>query len=140
MNKETPFIFNNRTYYVGTIVEINEECKHKFRFNSILKFSWYNEKENMYCFTTLQDNWDIYKLSNEQINTCIKCVLNDDLVERKNDEIEPQYIDGIVSAWIWYILIMIFAFFLQGTTNIIVVWAVTTFIFVSWRNKKIKGG
>lgn len=139
MNKENPFIFNDRPYYVGTIVSINEAWKHKVGFNSILKFVWYNSDEDAYCFTTLQDNWNIYKLSNEQILMYVESILNDNKMEVKNQDINPQYIDGIVSAWIWYILIMLFAVFLQGVTNVILVWVIATIIFFNWRQNKIKG-
>ena len=140
MNKTTPFIFNNSLHYVGTIVAINDEWKQKFRFNSTLKFIGYNSDDCTYCFTTLQDNWNIYKLSEEEIQMYIKSVLQDAVIERTNENIDPKYIDGMASAWIWYILIMFFAIFLQGIGNVIVVWVVATFIFFNWRHKKIKGG
>ena len=140
MNKTIPFIFNNGEHYVGTIVSINDAYKQNFRFNSILKFIGYSLEEDAYCFTTLQDNWNVYKLSEKQIRIYIKDILKEGQTEFKNENIDPQYIDGIISAWIWYILIMFFAVFLRDVQNIIAVWLVATFIFFSWRHKKIKGG
>ena len=140
MNETTPFIFNNHIYYVGTIVEINEEWKQNFRFNSTLKFTGYDVNDCSYCFTTLQDNWKIYKLSEAQIQMCVKSVLLDGVMEPKNEKIDPKYIDGIVSAWIWYILIMFFALFLKGAENVIGIWIIATFLFFGWRHNKIKGG
>ena len=140
MNKTTPFIFHNSLHHVGTIVAINDEWKQNFRFNSTLKFIGYSVDDCKYCFTTLQDNWNIYKLSEEEIQIYIKSILQDGAIELKNENFDPKYIDGIASAWIWYAIIMFFALFLQGVENVIGVWVISTFIFFNWRHKKIKGG
>ena len=143
MNQTRPFVFNGMFYYVGSIVKIKEEWQKNFKFNTTLQFSGYIEDERIYVFSPIQDRWTMYKLSIEQISQYIERVLNSNTEYNNsinNKMVAPQYIDGIVSAWIWYILIMLFAFFFQGVENKIMAWSIATFIFFNWRNSKIKGG
>lgn len=140
MNQTSPFIFNNKFYYPGTIVKIKKEWEQYFQFNTVLQFTGYIIDERAYCFSTLQDRWRIYKLSSEQVSEYIEDVLKESLKECDNKIVNTEYIDGIVSAWIWYILIMLFALFFKGAENVIMTWCLATFIFFSWRHKKIKGG
>ena len=134
------FIFNDKIYYVGTIVKINETYQKYIGFNSVLKFIGYNVDTKVYLFSSLLNNWDIYDLSYEQIELYVDEILKEakNCLEKTN--CNPEYIDGILSAWIWYILFMFFALFLNGIFNVLAVWCVATFIFFSWRNNKIKGG
>ena len=140
MNKTSPFIFNGKIYYVGTIIRIKEEYKQYVGFNSILKFSGYIIDENVYCFSSLQDKWKIYKIPSNQIAQYIENILSEGVIEDADKRIDPKYIDGIVSAWIWYILVMFFAVFVKEPGNTITVWILATFIFFRWRHIKIKGG
>jgi hypothetical protein len=97
-------------------------------------------EEKSYCFTALHDNWEIYRLSRDEIYKYIECVLKVGVIKENDRKVEPKYIEGIVSAWIWYILVMFFAIFLKGAENVIMTWGLATFIFFNWRNRKIKGG
>ena len=56
-----------------------------------------------------------------------------------SNKIEPKYIEGIISAWIWYILIMFFGVLLKGAVTTIIVWTLASIIFFNWRRKKING-
>lgn len=134
------FTFNGKVYYIGTIVKINEEYQKHTGFNSFLKFIGYNASSQTYCFSSLVNNWDIYNLFDEQINLYIDKVIKEEEKYCEKTECNPKYIDGILSAWIWYILFMFGALFLNGRLNIIIVWCLSTLIFFSWRSKKIKGG
>ena len=141
MDEFTPFIFKDLPYYAGTIVEVDQKWKQNFRFNTVLKFIGYNKNEDTYCFITLHDNWTIYRLSNAQVSLYINRILKEVVYKPdNNNDMDPKYIDGIVSAWTWYIIIMLFAFFVYGIVNKICIWIVATFIFFNWRHKKIKGG
>ena len=140
MNKECKFIFNGQSYYIGTIVKINEQYQGQVMFNSVLKFTGYNFYEDVYCFSSLQDCWEIYKLSDEQIKLYVSEILKECVTEQHNKSAHVAYVEGIVSAWIWYILIMFFALFLNGVENVIIIWCITTFVFFYWRHYKIKGG
>jgi hypothetical protein len=140
MNKTAPFIFNDKHYYAGTVVKIKEEWKQCLGFNSMLQFTGYMVEEKLYYFTALHDNWEIYRLSKDEMYKYIECVLKVGVIKENDRRVEPKYIEGIVSAWIWYILAMIFAIFLKGAENVIMTWGLATFIFFNWRNRKIKGG
>lgn len=135
------FNYHGKRYNIGTIVKINENGKKYCGFNSTLKFTGYNISDDLYCFSSIYDMWKVYKLSNNQIGLYV----DDILVEcrcKVNDHKKSyaKYIDGIVSAWIWYIIIMFFALFLKGIENILLTWIVSTFIFFRWRHQKMNGG
>lgn len=140
MNKQTPFIFNGKLYYTETIVKIKENLRKFVGFNSSLKYIDYLIEKNVYCFSSLYNNWETYHITCEQIQDYIEDVLYESKMKIINERIEPKYIEGITSAWIWYILIMFFAVFLKRITYAIVVCVIATFIFFDWRNTKIKGG
>lgn len=140
MNNTSPFVFNGRIYYPGTVIKVKEIYKHLFKFNSMLRFTGYIISEKTYCFSSLHDGWEVYKLSNDQISKYFESILTEGIIKDDNKRTDPKYIDGIVSAWIWYILVMVFALFFKGAGNVIMTWCLATFIFFRWRNRKIKGG
>ena len=103
------FKYNGTQHYVGTLVKIKDTNKQNYGCNSILKFTGYSD-DNLYCFRSLYDTWTIYKLSNAEISSHVQEILKEGTLEWEDEKkIKPQYIDGIVSAWIWYILIMVFS-------------------------------
>lgn len=140
MNKESPFILNGKIYYNGTVVKIKKEYIKYVGYNTVLKFAGYIIQEKMYCFSPMQNQFEIYKIPGEQIYNYIEEVLSEGTIKKVYKRVDPKYVEGIVSAWIWYILIMFFAVFLKNIGDIITVWLLTTFIFFSWRHRKIKGG
>lgn len=134
------FVFNNKRYYVGTIIEIKQNKKSMFGFYSIVKFVQHDSANNMYYFTSLDDIWKKYKISEEQLADCIEDISSSVTMQQTtNKTLDPRYIDGIVDAWIWYILIIFFAFFFNGIENKIIAWIVASIVFFNWRNEKING-
>lgn len=140
MNKTSPFIFNGKIYYVGTIVKIKKEYHNNVGFHTVLKFVGYITEENAYCFSSLQNKFEIYKISADYISKYIENILENVAIEENDKRADPKYIEGIVSAWIWYILVMFIAIFAKDPVNSIMLCVVSTFIFFIWRHKKIKGG
>ena len=140
VNQTDLFIFNHAHYYIGTIVKIKREYQHTCRFNSTLKFTGYIISENVYCFSSIHNPWDVYRLSREQIDLYIDEIIKSGVGVDNQKTMDPKYIDGILSAWIWYIFIMVFAICFNGIENVILTWCAATFIFFNWRHKKIKGG
>lgn len=140
MNKTDAFFLNGKYHYIGTVVNIKEMQKQYFGFHSILRFVEYNEFDNFYYFSSLYNEWEIYKLSKEQINMCFENVVEEGAVELDDGKIKPEYIDGIVSAWIWYILIILFALCLKNIGQVVMTLLFSTIIFFHWRHKKINGG
>lgn len=135
----TYFIYNQIKYHNGTIVEIYDQYTHYFKFNRILKFTGYNAKDNLYYFTSMHDTWAIYAMTAQQILLYIKEILEYPVVMQEN-KINPNYIENIMTAWIWYILIFILSLCAKGIGNVILGCVASTIIFFSWRHKKIKGG
>lgn len=139
MNKKNSFIFNGKVYYIGTIIKINEDYKKYFGFNSRLKFSGYIIQENACCFTSLYNALDVYKISNKDIMKYTEGIVEEVVMDTSVTTIDPKYIDGIVSAWIWYIIAMFFSLAFKNIFDTLLVWTVSTLIFFNWRNKKIRG-
>lgn len=140
MNKTSPFVINGEFYYVGTIVKIKKEYHNNVGFHMILKFVGYITEERAYCFSSLQNNFEIYKIPVDDISKYIENILSSGEIEENDKRVDQKYIEGIVSAWIWYILAMFVAIFAKDPVNIIASWVLSTFIFFRWRHKKIKGG
>jgi hypothetical protein len=90
----------------------------------------------------LYDCWSYYDISEEQLENVVEKIIkpyttNSNMCSKAES---LKYTEGIVSAWIWYLLIMLFAIFLKGIENIIGIQLLATFVFWTWRNKKLNGG
>lgn len=135
------FYFNGKIYGIGTIIEIREEYNMNFKFHSILKFERYNMETNTYQFVAIGNGWDVFYIPTKDLTKYIQSITSasydfyDD-----NKKTDPRCIEGITSAWIWYIIIMIFGLFIKGVGSKIIILVVASIIFFSWRNKKINGG
>ena len=138
MNQTNLFIFNGSIYYPGTIVKIKEEYRQFVGFSAVLKFTGYIVEEKVYCFSSLYDVWGVYKMSSKQISEYVEAVLSEGTIEDKSKRRDPRYIDGIVSAWIWYIFAMLFFSLAKDPADVIIGWGLATFIFFRWRHNKIK--
>ena len=137
------FYFNKKKYYAGTIVKIKEESQQYVGFLSTLQFINCDVENDLYNFVSLHDKWKRYVLTKKQLESYIEYVTKsyvDTMQYNQTNKIDPKYIDGIVSAWIWYILIMVFALFLKGIVNTVVLWLISTVVFLNWRHNKINGG
>lgn len=137
------FYFKENIYGNGTVIQVTEKYKEKFKFNLNVVFEKYDEKNELVYFRSLYNNWDNFSVTTDQLNECIdKVVEPRSIVIQTNShkKIEEQYIDGIVSAWMLYIIVMFFGMFLKGALNVIVAWTLASVIFFRWRHNKINGG
>lgn len=134
-------LFQNKLYAQGTVVKIYEKYKEKFKFNSYIVFVKYDSQNKLYCFTSLHNSWDTFHIPQDQLYVYIECIFAPCFTNKLEtcSKAKPQYIEGIVSAWIWYILIMVFALFLAGVENVIMVWILASVVFFNWRRRKING-
>ncbi len=135
------FCFQGKQYSQGTVVKVCENHKDKFRFYSYLVFESHDITNNIYSFRSLYNTWDIFNISTEQLNEYIEEVVVHNVSNQVDmySKVDPKYIEGIVSAWIWYITAMIFGLFLQNITSMIGIWITASVIFFSWRRQKING-
>ena len=135
------FCFHGKSYSKGTIVKIAEHHKDKFGFYSYVIFDSHDTTNNTYCFKSLYNAWDIFRISEDQLNICIEAVEANSICNQDDVDstVNPKYIEGIISAWIWYIVAMISGLFLQNISNVIGVWVIASVIFFNWRRKKING-
>lgn len=136
---ERVFIFNGKKHYIGTIVKINECYIQQFNFNSKLKFIGCVVEKNSYRFTSLYNAFDAYEISVDDVTKYINEVIYDVETVQNENTIKPEYIEGIVSAWILYVASIFFSFAFKEVTDTLMACALSTIIFFSWRNKKIKG-
>ena len=135
--EKTYFLYNGIKYYVGTIIEVREDHRELFNYWSVVKFVKCDDA-GMYYFSSLHDIWTLYTLSAGQLQLCIDKVLKAQLdIPVQDNRMEPQYIDGIVEAWTWYLLAMFGAPFVKGIGNVIIIWVFASIVFFTWRNNKI---
>lgn len=135
------FYFNGHVYESGTIVQLREECRQNFHYHSYLIFDTYDSKTQTYNFHSLYNCWDKCQIPARQFNHVIKSVTPSNSFNNQSSyKIEEKYVNGIVSAWIWYILIMLLGLFLKGPDNVILTWVAASVIFFTWRYRQMNGG
>ena len=132
-------LYKDSEYNKGTIVRLKNEKLEQFNFCSVLVFDGRDKQNKYYVFHYIYDKWKVFNILITDIEEYVAEVICAE--NSKNSEMSREvcesYVDGIVSAWIWYIIIMIFGLFLNGLINSIIVWVVASFIFFNWRHKKI---
>lgn len=134
------FVYNGVRYYVGTVIELKEECRKDFKCSSYLKFIKYDDDSNKCCFGYMDDIWHGHWVSKDRLPMYIQSIHKAELIpENTNKTMEPKYIDGIVEAWTWYIIVMIFALLIKGASSTIILWIIASTIFFTWRYNKING-
>ena len=135
------FIYNGNRYGIDTIVKTRETKRKDVGFNKYLVFVRRNSNNTLH-FRSMYSCWENYDISENKINEYIESIakVKYNYSSYKSEKINPAYIEGIVSAWIIYILVMFAAIFLKGTHNMVGRWAIASVIFWNWRNKKINGG
>ena len=134
------FTLKETTYLNGTIVKIHEDKCCKFGYSCYLKFVGI-ENGKFYKFCSLYDGLKCFEMSEEDLEEYIDEIIKPytlDMITIK-PKVAPKNIDGIVLAWIWYILIMISSLFFAGIENKILLQMVASGVFLCWRAKKMKG-
>lgn len=137
------FGYKGKTYYVGSIVRLYQNVSLNYKCITTLKFVEYDKQVQLYYFESLYNCWDRFAMTKEQVESDIEEIVvpyTVDNLKIQSPYVEPQCIDGIVSAVIWYILIMLFAMFLKGAWNVIGTQIVASIIFWRWFYKKRNGG
>lgn len=135
------FYFRGNNYGKGTIVKIYEEHKEKFKFYSNLIFEKYDKESGLYLFKSPYNRWENFNVSKDQIEEYIKEIVKPCCITQADtrQKVDPDYVEGMASAWIWYILIMVFGLFLKGPVSVIGIWTLASVVFFSWRHKKMNG-
>ena len=112
--------YKNAHYYTGTFLDCDEE-KDEYRF--IVDGMTY--RFNRVCFyQTMCDNPPPVNRTKHINNVPKKLTLAKELD-----------IDGLLIAWMWYILIMAVSIIFKGN---IMIWIVVSIIFFNYRNKKLR--
>ena len=135
------FYFKGNVYSKGAIIQLKPEYKENFGFHSSLVFQQYDQQHDIYYFESMYDWSKIYKIEAKQLSTFVKDITpacRD--IKGSSSKVKEDYIEGIVSAWIWYIVIMLFALFLKEPGTVIFTWISASFIFFRWRHIKLHGG
>lgn len=136
------FYFKGNNYGNGTVVQIYEKKKKEFKFYSYLIFEEYDNNNEMCRFRSPYNRWESFNISKNQLQEYIEKITEPYEVVVKVDshpKVNQEHVEGIVDAWLWYILIMFFGIFLKGIVNVIGVWILASVVFFSWRHKKMNG-
>ena len=139
---ENLFLYKGKVYESGAIVKIKEGKEDQFDFCSVLVFDRY-DVESKYCvFHCIYDGWRVYNIHVLDLEIVIDSVVPAYSSTKKKSryKVEEKYIEGIVSAWIWYILAMLLGVVAKGIDNQILVWTAASFVFFTWRRQKLNGG
>lgn len=138
---ENLFLYKGQMYETGAIVKIKEDKKDQFDFCSILVFDGY-DVESKYCvFHYIYDCWQVFNIHILDLEIVIDEVTPaySSIKKKSCHKVEEKYVEGIVSAWIWYILAMLFGLVAKGIDNTILVWVGVSFVFFTWRHQKLNG-
>lgn len=135
------FVYNGKKYDAGTVVTINrkgyeEDVTFYYVANGIYIFRAYGSGEHiMYSPDTLAQV--IVAITNKIDNNFLNWKIDHERLCRK-----PQYsfsaelrIDVLFLAWICYIITMVIAIIFKDCIGI---WCLASYIFFSYRNKKLK--
>lgn len=136
MNKwQDHFVFEGKTYYTGTVFKVKEyEYLYGVREKEAT-FVAYSPEYNKVQFqigpigylrrTDMLKGWIVSVT--ESNDATVKAPV---LKKRKDSEI-----DGLTTGWIWYIVLMAVSTIFNGN---VVLWALWSWMFFSWRHEKIK--
>lgn len=133
--------FRGNSYGKGTVVKIYERHQDKFKFYSNLVFEGYDSKISLYNFKSLYNSWDVFYISKIQLEEYIEEIVEPHCGTQvcSSQKVEPNYIDGMASAWTWYIIIMLFGILLKGVISTVIVCVLASIVFFTWRRNKING-
>ena len=136
------FYFKGLLYRGAPIVQVKDEYRKDFKFNTYLVFEGYDEKNKICHFHYLHNVWEKYVIPVDKLDIVILNVTPDCNYGKKQSpiKVEEKYIENIVSAWIWYLLAMFLAVFLKDLSDVILAWTTASFIFFRWRHIKMNGG
>lgn len=138
---ENYFVYNGNKYYSGTIIKIK-----RFGNTKEAVFLGYNKNINQYMVRFDADNTVFYR--SDAFNKDIVEITNQsnksfiDWAQREDERLHPKLtasremsIDGMMLAWIWYVLIMLVAVIFNDRIGIL---TFASIVFFSYRNKKLK--
>lgn len=134
------FNFKGNIYCSGTVVKIYDDKINKFNFSRYLKFSQFDENENKYKFHYINNCFEKYSLSEDELKVYIESIVTAYAPSLpKESNVESKDIDGIIPAWTWFVLALIGSLFIQGIANKILIQVIAICLFTAWRENKKKG-
>jgi hypothetical protein len=138
--KQNYFVYNNEKYNSGTTIVLRVfSCASRSLCDTNATFLYFDTETNKYVV-------DIYGRTHEYTEEIFYNMLRRIPVERNNiikeDHAQKTHtakdelnIDGLLIAWMWYIFIMAIAFIFYDRIGL---WILTSIVFFSYRNKKLK--
>ena len=135
------FVYNGVKYYSGTIIKIKrfgttKEAVFLGHNTDINQYMVRFDASNVVFYRSDAFNKDIVEITNQSNGNFI------DWTQSENERLHPKLTmeremstDGMILAWIWYILIMLVAVIFKDRIGI---WALASIIFFNYRNKKLK--
>lgn len=143
--KQNYFIYNDKKYYSGTVIEMQRyDWKLKRTQIQEMIFIYRDPEIQKYLLKTNYDcDLDLY--SYQEFNDKLITITNKINIDRIRIEYEwhfPKHtlnkelkIDGMFIAWVWYVFIMLLLVIFNGR---ILGWILVTFIFTKYRNEKLR--
>ena len=133
------FYYDGKLYTAGTWIAIKSEKRTNFGNNVAFIYEGDNQITNAHIFHAWGTT-NKYEIRRSELQDLIEVILYvPENQEEKRGKMPAKYINGIVEAWICYILGMFAICFCADVVVKVFAWIVVSIIFFSWRNSKMKG-
>ena len=134
------FVYNNQVYYHGTVVKINPNYKNVFGYRPYLIFNAIKDN-NYHHFHAIGKSYECYIMHEQDIYKFIESIAKPVVMNPKYNEYQMQDsdIDGICIATFFYIFAITFILFTKGIVLKVVVIALVTSVYNSWKYGKKNG-
>lgn len=133
--KRDYFIYNEKQYCTGTKIKIRV-CNNYGMCPITARFIEYDTNTKTYYFEDM--NGVPYKYSEHGWNSFFLCVYG----EHKKANTDKEYtfdnelnIDGMINAWLWYIVLIAISTILKGN---VFYWVIISYVFFKYRNEKLR--
>jgi len=132
MRFQNYFVVDGQKYYTGTVFIVKDGLEE-----TEATFICYDTKREVYVYKLGHARYHAYQ---EHFDNCfikITSKTNSNVHFPEEKVLPDSMIDGLTIGWVWYIFLMIVATIFKGN---IILWCLISYVFFSWRKKKIEKG
>ena len=143
------FVYDGKKYNTGTVIYIKESNLYAgYDIEEEVVFLGYYDIQNKYvimskdglCFISEENFYKklicvTEKMNKNYINWAYK--YNEKYVNEFKTFKDELNVDGMFVAWMWYIIVMVFALFMNDR---IIAWIFASIVFFNYRKNKLKDG
>lgn len=124
------FVWNGVKYYTGTVIVINDMGKP-----TEASFVCYDKTYSRYIYKIKECMHHVWPKQFEQSFIKVTDKVDKNVHIPVVKTLKDSQIDGLFLGWLWYIFLMVVATIFKGNIGF---WILISYVFFSWRAKKIK--